>query len=149
MPPSHQTSEHRPSRTFAWAATALAAALVLLWAASLRWVVRVPVPSGTVRLCYGAVDFFSPATEPFGFSVTRFPASPPVLFPSWGTLRGGPFVVFPLWIPAALFGLFGLWRFRRASRLPPGRCTACGYDLRGNESGRCPECGEAVRPAAV
>ena len=26
-------------------------------------------------------------------------------------------------------------------RLERGLCTACGYDLRENESGRCPECG--------
>ena len=26
-----------------------------------------------------------------------------------------------------------------------GRCIKCGYDLTGNVSGRCPECGEAIR----
>jgi hypothetical protein len=26
-------------------------------------------------------------------------------------------------------------------RYPPGHCQSCGYFLRGNESGRCPECG--------
>ena len=30
----------------------------------------------------------------------------------------------------------------------PGHCTACGYNLRGNVSGRCPECGQAVRSPA-
>ena len=24
---------------------------------------------------------------------------------------------------------------------PPGKCQHCGYDLRGSESGKCPECG--------
>lgn len=32
------------------------------------------------------------------------------------------------------------WHRRRK----PGCCTACGYDLTGNVSGRCPECGRAV-----
>jgi len=27
---------------------------------------------------------------------------------------------------------------------PPGHCTACGYDLTGNTSGVCPECGKTV-----
>lgn len=27
-----------------------------------------------------------------------------------------------------------------------GRCHQCGYDLRGNQSGRCPECGERFSP---
>jgi hypothetical protein len=26
------------------------------------------------------------------------------------------------------------------------RCASCGYDLTGNVSGRCPECGEAIQP---
>ena len=30
---------------------------------------------------------------------------------------------------------------RRARRPPPGHCRRCGYDLTGNVSGRCPECG--------
>ncbi|MCG3131640.1 MAG: hypothetical protein FLDDKLPJ_02444 [Phycisphaerae bacterium] len=30
---------------------------------------------------------------------------------------------------------------REQKRSREGRCTACGYDLKGNETGRCPECG--------
>ena len=26
----------------------------------------------------------------------------------------------------------------------PGHCRKCGYDLTGNVSGKCPECGEVV-----
>ncbi len=32
-------------------------------------------------------------------------------------------------------------QFRRRAR---GQCQKCGYDLTGNVSGRCPECGEVV-----
>jgi hypothetical protein len=40
---------------------------------------------------------------------------------------------------------WGRWkRHARRRRRSQGRCAACGYDLRGNVSGRCPECGEAV-----
>ena len=28
--------------------------------------------------------------------------------------------------------------------IPPGHCQKCGYDLTGNVSGRCPECGTAI-----
>jgi hypothetical protein len=35
------------------------------------------------------------------------------------------------------------WRVRRR-RARRGLCLACGYDLRQNETGRCPECGVAV-----
>lgn len=34
---------------------------------------------------------------------------------------------------------------RRQGRAARGYCVNCGYDLTGNESGRCPECGERVR----
>jgi hypothetical protein len=51
-------------------------------------------------------------------------------------------VYVPLWllllatgVPTALL----FWRDRR--RIPPGHCQTCGYDLTGNVSGRCPECG--------
>jgi hypothetical protein len=54
-------------------------------------------------------------------------------------------MVLPLWIPlvAALlpFALL-LWRTRRHE--PVGRCPKCDYDLAGNTSGICPECGTAV-----
>jgi hypothetical protein len=54
----------------------------------------------------------------------------------------GMFIFLPLAvllaIPVAI-----LWRLDRP-RILPGHCTTCGYDLTGNESGRCPECGKSV-----
>ncbi|MBN2448588.1 MAG: hypothetical protein JXO22_17815 [Phycisphaerae bacterium] len=58
---------------------------------------------------------------------------------------------------------FGFWtgcivanRRERAQRLrrslaAQGRCERCGYDLTGNVSGRCPECGEPIQngPPAI
>lgn len=56
-------------------------------------------------------------------------------------------VVFPFW--AASLGLvgFGLMPVARGPaqrwwRRRCGRCLFCGYDLTGNRSGRCPECGD-------
>jgi predicted Zn-ribbon and HTH transcriptional regulator len=38
--------------------------------------------------------------------------------------------------------------FRRdRRRFPPSHCQRCGYDLTGNMSGVCPECGLAVSPS--
>jgi hypothetical protein len=56
---------------------------------------------------------------------------------------------FPMWL--VLLALCPLWiwtliqpvRLRR-SRRKRGLCVSCGYDLTGNVSGRCPECGERV-----
>lgn len=54
-------------------------------------------------------------------------------------------VWFPLWllvlmlaVPTAILH----WRGRRAPL--PGCCSNCGYDLTGNVSGRCPECGTEI-----
>jgi hypothetical protein len=56
-------------------------------------------------------------------------------------------IALPLWIPALMAALCAgllVWLERR--RLPPQCCQACGYDLTGNASGTCPECGSIVAP---
>jgi hypothetical protein len=57
-------------------------------------------------------------------------------------------VVFPMWLPAILLALPPAWWFPRRWRAFRARCRAgrnlcarCAYDLRGNTSGVCPECG--------
>jgi hypothetical protein len=52
--------------------------------------------------------------------------------------------ILPLWIPAALAAIPTVLLWWRDRRFPHGFCQACGYDLTGNVSGRCPECGEPV-----
>ncbi len=49
----------------------------------------------------------------------------------------------PLWLPLVVLAIptAFLWH-RDRRRIPPGHCRQCGYDLTGNESGKCPECGE-------
>ncbi len=57
-------------------------------------------------------------------------------------------VTFPPWLPvpvlaaypALYFLIVGIRRFRRR----PGHCLHCDYDLTGNESGVCPECGTKI-----
>jgi predicted RNA-binding Zn-ribbon protein involved in translation (DUF1610 family) len=67
-------------------------------------------------------------------------ADPPFIF--WKPHITG-WVVFPLWMPflAVAIPTAFLWH-RDRRRIPPGHCQACGYDLTGNVSGKCPECGE-------
>jgi hypothetical protein len=54
----------------------------------------------------------------------------------------------PLWMPAAVFAALMLWMIPWRRRRPPHHCKRCGYDLTGNISGLCPECGASVEQAA-
>ncbi|MFO0836786.1 MAG: hypothetical protein U0638_17630 [Phycisphaerales bacterium] len=56
----------------------------------------------------------------------------------------------PLWQLLVLFLIAGgvSWRFA-ARMFPIGHCSACGYDLRGLGSGKCPECGEGFLARAM
>lgn len=58
------------------------------------------------------------------------------------------YLVAPFWLLMLLFASYpiaaffwGIPRRRRARRLRKGLCLRCGYDLTGNISGVCPECG--------
>lgn len=60
---------------------------------------------------------------------------------------------FPLWSPPVILGILvliplitGLRRYRRVAGC---RCRNCSYDLTGNRSGTCPECGTEVLPAQI
>lgn len=87
-----------------------------------------------------------------GFHAT---ASPPI---TWGTnpgisyqntvdrsrtqTFGGSYPIWPVAIGAAVLPF--LWVRARTRGRPPHQCPACSYDLTGNTSGVCPECGTAV-----
>ncbi len=62
--------------------------------------------------------------------------------PSWG-------FTLPLWVPFLLAGVTTSMLLYRDRRYPPGHCCKCGYDLTGNVSGLCPECGQATRTGAI
>jgi hypothetical protein len=57
------------------------------------------------------------------------------------------------WPPATIIPcLAAAWfvsrtKRRRIARLAAGLCEHCGYDLTGNVSGVCPECGKSIHPA--
>ena len=47
-------------------------------------------------------------------------------------------------MPIGIYVYHVITSYRR--RFPAVHCQQCGYDLTGNESGTCPECGTAVSP---
>ena len=50
-------------------------------------------------------------------------------------------VYVPLWMPFLAVAIPTAFLWHRDRRPPPGHCQRCGYDLTGNVSGRCSECG--------
>lgn len=72
------------------------------------------------------------ARREFGFDYALIPRD----------FGGGEFVL-PLWMPFVVFAAIA-YRLRPGAIALPGHCRKCGYDLTGNISGRCPECGESV-----
>jgi hypothetical protein len=69
---------------------------------------------------------------------------PATRYPYWG----GTLVSVPLWMPVGGLGLALLCVRRSVSRRALPHHCLCGYDLTGNVSGRCPECGLAISRAA-
>lgn len=61
-----------------------------------------------------------------------------------GRLTTITWVEIPLYIPLGILLLLTALSWYKAiqHRVLPGHCQKCGYDLTGNTSGRCPECGE-------
>lgn len=70
-----------------------------------------------------------------------------------GNAHAGPSLLgMVLWFAVhfAFYGCVGsivarLWVWYRDHRLPEGSCQTCSYDLTGNVSGVCPECGTKIR----
>lgn len=74
----------------------------------------------------------------------RHPGSWIFWFPFIGIIFGS-VIVIPLWIPLLLGLIPSFVAWRRSRRTPPHCCQQCGYNLTGNESGVCPECGTEIK----
>ncbi len=63
---------------------------------------------------------------------------------SWGVGQSWCYVWIPLWIPFVLLAVPTALLWWRDRKPPSGHCKRCGYDLTGNLSGVCPECGQST-----
>ncbi len=86
----------------------------------------------------GFIDGWSYPSAPTGISRA-------VWWPYLGHPAAGvTLVMVPLWCPLILVMLVTAAWWRRGSRVPAGLCPKCTYDLTGNVSGVCPECGTPI-----
>jgi len=152
----------RKGRVLKWAGLVVSILIAVAWAVSLRWGLihtkqtrpAVIAKTGTtlasgrvVSLRCGCVIYHAdrPLDPRRGWWTIWSRESP-----KWRPVMQLGFILVPLWIPFLLFAIptVYLWWIDRR-RIPPGHCQKCGYNLTGNVSGVCPECGEKVDTQAV
>lgn len=145
-----------------WAA--IAVALIVLWVQSCNRYLAVEVKNSEgrfgVSIVYGVLNFVCDRSgmflnHPTDWSLIAVPAQvlpdPSEVFrfhhkPFRPIRQGSIDVRFPVAGPvvfAAAIAIFSFWR--RAKAFPKGNCTLCGYNLYGNTSGLCPECGAEAK----
>jgi len=93
--------------------------------------------------------WFEPGYKVLGFQGVRVPRWLPRY--RFSTSCDTYYFSLPLYIPLIVFAILPLWRLFQSwfRPPPPGHCRRCGYDLTGNQSGICPECGQSAGiPAA-
>ena len=154
----------RRRRVGKWAGLSASAVVAVCWSASILWSASY---SRTVARKYrsGPLPFFEAwsigqgcivydydwmsrhRNAPLGWSMVWSPGMPQWKYHVWMDSNHDTHEEFPLWIPFMLFATptaFLFWLDRRPR--PPHCCQACGYDLTGNTSGVCSECGAAAEP---
>ena len=123
--------------------------LVALCLLSVRWLFGYVGGAGAFVFDYGEVYFTRVHDPALSLSPTGWLCELTGESPGFWRLphfvSGGVSVLYvPLWLPflvVAIPSVIVWWRSRRARR---GHCERCGYNLAGNVSGICPECGTAI-----
>lgn len=159
----------RPSRTrriLKWTGLVFCILIAVAWEMSVPFLgMRNHLPGYTtgrfeVRLIWGTVRWSDGNFCRLGWTLRKEPNASGVpgweraglLWPRIGARPGhwGRGYI-PLWLPFLIVATptaLLWWRDRRPRRYPPGHCRFCGYDLAGNVSGICPECGSACAEPA-
>jgi hypothetical protein len=112
---------------------------------SLRRWVHVGAAGGCVFVAWHG--YTKPRDRPFVPHFDLGHVSGPVAWlPIWQRHPSLPtlMIIVPLWIPVLLVGAPTAWLWWWDRRVPAGHCRGCRYDLTGNTTGICPECGAAA-----
>jgi hypothetical protein len=139
-----------------WAGLVLSLLIVVVWLLSLHWSLDYSSAMGRSGFLQMGITEGSLYRIRLGddqpswdgqWSISRNSALPELveLVPRW--YSGG--MIFPLWIPLLIVAIPTVFLWRRGRRRPPGHCQNCGYNLTGNVSGVCPECGEKIQADEV
>ena len=139
-----------------WAGLCVCLEIVLLWVVSVVELALYGADVWCYPLAAGHVTVFweQNGLQCRAWSVTARSNAPLWALARWGIswpryeTSGGPYrsprIEVPLFSGVVLVGLPTAYLWWRDRRPPRGHCQVCGYDLTGNVSGVCPECGEKV-----
>lgn len=128
--------------------------LVAAFAISIRWHVNVgfsPRQNACIGIGLGAITYhqasFSLRYARMGVNIDDVTLDQKLTWvPRWYVGSGMTQVVVPIWMPLALLAVTAAFTLVADSHFRgAGLCTRCGYSLVGNTSGKCPECGCAVK----
>ena len=120
--------------------------LLAAWVLSIRWTLNYASGQRACSISIGCLELtnVSVSDARHGWLVFRHPKQGLVYWPRTVSAGWGRSIMIPLWlliVPILIPTAVLWWRDRRP---PPGHCQTCGYDLIGNVTGVCPECGEPI-----
>ncbi len=131
-------------RTFTlWTGTLLSLLIVAAFVVSAWWLLWIGVPGGPfINVHSGAIGFYL-ITDATWAGYMSYDSGQWLLLVGRTDANG---FLLPLIYPFAAVALPTLLVWRLWSKpIKPGHCR-CGYDLTGNTSGVCPECGQPFEP---
>jgi hypothetical protein len=137
-------TRHYVRRIAVWSGIASCALVVVVWAMSIRACWATNLLSGHARLSDGALFYYYRYSLPPGLhrfdTMGQFGFRLPII--RLRTRNDATVIVLPLWVlfsfGCAPIALSVIRSFRSRTI---GHCGHCNYDLTGNTSGTCPECG--------
>ena len=144
----------RIQRGLKWVGTSVVVALLIAWAVSLfvfaslasrGW--QIGIAAGSVSLSW---DETGKRVLPSGWEAVRVRRPWNTKLWIWKPVSYSlPLGVhrfrMPFWIPVVLVGLPTVFLWLKDRRISPYHCQRCGYNLTGNVSGICPECGKPIQ----
>jgi len=152
-PSKRITRLRRARRLRVVAITAVSVLFAIGYGLSFWWAVAVTWNGKNgVAVCYGGVDLIERTGQPrrTQLAVERLD----YWLPYWWCpmpeyyADGSRSLFLPMWPVLVTMLIVTAVVLRRHLKRPRGNvCAQCGYDLRGNVSGRCPECGTPVADA--
>lgn len=143
-------------RRFAkWAGVAACVLFAGAWVASAYGFASIQVGRRAVDVKFGGVWFYGADNSNTNeYRVIRASWLAPHFrhVPLVGSYTGGPAaapyaiwaIYVPFWCPLVLVAITTVVLWFRDRGYPAGHCLTCGYDLTGNVSGVCPECGTKI-----